>query len=92
MRAITPAVESSPSVFSNIFTFFAAVHSRLRVTLFETAAYIFNDVDRIEFFDSEHSDDEDRYYTIGKVGEVMLDFCQICNKNRGGNVLWQPLG
>ena len=39
---------------------------------FETAAYIFNDVDRIEFFDSEHSDDEDRYYTIGKVGEVMF--------------------
>ncbi len=39
---------------------------------FETAAYIFNDVDRIEFFDSEHSDDEDRFYTIGKVGEVMF--------------------
>ncbi len=39
---------------------------------FETAAYIFNDVDRIEYYDETHSDMEDRYYTIGKVGDVML--------------------
>ena len=31
---------------------------------FETAAYIFND--------DKHSDEEDRYYTIGKVGDVMF--------------------
>ena len=39
---------------------------------FETAAYIFNDVNRIEYFDEEHSKDEDRYYTIGKVEDVLF--------------------
>ncbi len=39
---------------------------------FETAAYIFNDENRIEFFDEEHSKDEDRYYTIGKVEDVLF--------------------
>lgn len=32
---------------------------------FKTAARVFFDYDRIEFFDEEHSDDEDRYDTIG---------------------------
>jgi len=39
---------------------------------FETAAYIFNDENRLEFFDEIHSNLEDRYYTIGKVGDVMF--------------------
>lgn len=39
---------------------------------FETAAYVFNDVNRIEVFDKAHSDEEDRYYTIGKVGDVLF--------------------
>lgn len=39
---------------------------------FETAAYIFNDVNRIEMYDDEHSESEDRYYTIGKVGSVLF--------------------
>ena len=39
---------------------------------FETAAYIFNDVDRIEYFDENHSNEEDRFYTIGRVGDVMF--------------------
>ena len=33
---------------------------------FETAALVFNDDKRIEIFDEEHSEDEDRYDTIGK--------------------------
>lgn len=32
---------------------------------FVTAARIFFDYDRIEMFDEEHSQEEDRYYTIG---------------------------
>ena len=39
---------------------------------FETAAYIFNDADRIEFYDESHSGTEDRYYTIGEVGDVLF--------------------
>ncbi len=39
---------------------------------FETAAYIFNDTNRIEMYDEVHSVDEDRYYTIGMVGEVLF--------------------
>ena len=39
---------------------------------FETAAYIFNDVNRIEVFDKAHGDEEDRYYTIGKVGDLLF--------------------
>ena len=34
---------------------------------FEDAALVFADENRIERFDDEHSDDEDRYITIGKV-------------------------
>ena len=34
---------------------------------FETAAKVFNDPFRIERFDALHSDDEDRYITIGEI-------------------------
>ena len=37
---------------------------------FETAAYVFSDPYYIEMFDFEHSVDEDRYFVIGKVGDV----------------------
>ena len=37
---------------------------------FETAAYVFDDPYYIEMFDFEHSVDEDRYFVIGKVGDV----------------------
>jgi len=39
---------------------------------FETAAYVFDDPYYIEMFDFEHSVDEDRYITIGKVGDVLF--------------------
>lgn len=32
---------------------------------FKNAARVFFDYDRIEFYDEEHSQDEERYYTIG---------------------------
>ena len=38
---------------------------------FELASKVFLDENRIESYDFEHSDYEDRYYTIGKV-ETML--------------------
>ena len=39
---------------------------------FEDAALVFADENRIERFDDEHSDDEDRYITIGKVNSILF--------------------
>jgi len=39
---------------------------------FETAKYIFNDYNRIEIYDAENSVEEDRYNTIGLVGDVLF--------------------
>ena len=39
---------------------------------FETAAYVFEDLNHIEMYDFEHSLDEDRYIAIGMVGDVLF--------------------
>lgn len=39
---------------------------------FETALHVFDDPDYIEMYDFEHSDQEDRYIAIGRVGEVLF--------------------
>ena len=40
---------------------------------FEDAVYVFQDYNRIEFYDAEHSNDtEDRYVVIGLVGTVLF--------------------
>ena len=39
---------------------------------FEDAALVFADENRIERYDSEHSYDEDRYITIGKVENILF--------------------
>jgi len=39
---------------------------------FETAAYVFTDPYRIERFDELHSDEEDRYQVIGRVGTLLF--------------------
>ena len=39
---------------------------------FETAARVFRAENRIELYDEKHSDDEDRYNTIGKVDDVLF--------------------
>ncbi|MCD8218123.1 MAG: BrnT family toxin [Clostridiales bacterium] len=39
---------------------------------FDTAMMIFNDENRIEIYDMEHSQDEDRYNTIGLVHDVLF--------------------
>lgn len=39
---------------------------------FETAMLVFNDMQRIEIYDFEHSTEEDRYNTIGMVNDVLF--------------------
>lgn len=39
---------------------------------FSTAARVFEDVNRLEFFDDAHSEDEDRYITIGQINGVAV--------------------
>ena len=39
---------------------------------FRDAALLFNDENYLKFYDAEHSDDEDRYNIIGKVGEILF--------------------
>lgn len=39
---------------------------------FQVAQHVFDDVNRLEIYDSEHSASEDRYIAIGKVGAVLF--------------------
>lgn len=39
---------------------------------FKTAMLVFNDLQRIEIYDMEHSTSEDRYNTIGMVHDVLF--------------------
>ena len=39
---------------------------------FKLAAMVFKDYNRVEKYDAEHSIDEDRYNTIGKVGKLLF--------------------
>ena len=39
---------------------------------FETAAHVFLDQDRIEIFDEAHSENEERFITIGLAGDVLF--------------------
>lgn len=39
---------------------------------FSTAALVFGDVNRIEKYDELHSEDEDRYITIGQINGVAV--------------------
>ena len=39
---------------------------------FKTAARVFQDENRIEFYDEEYSWDEDRYITIGMVNQITV--------------------
>ncbi|MCM1221602.1 MAG: BrnT family toxin [Lachnospiraceae bacterium] len=39
---------------------------------FTIAKKVFNDVNRIEIYDMQHSIEEDRYNTIGMVGDVLF--------------------
>ena len=50
----------------------AALNWKKHGVKFETAALVFNDENRMEFYDSAHSMLEDRYHTIGKVDEILF--------------------
>ena len=50
----------------------AALNLKKHGVRFETAALVFNDENRIELYDLEHSIFEDRYDTIGMVGEILF--------------------
>ncbi len=50
----------------------AAINVKKHKIAFEDAVYVFQDDNRIEFFDAEHSDNEDRYVVIGMVGTVLF--------------------
>ena len=39
---------------------------------FEDAAKVFDDENRLDYLDTAHSDDEDRYITIGKVDKILF--------------------
>ncbi|MCD7772694.1 MAG: BrnT family toxin [Ruminococcus sp.] len=39
---------------------------------FETAIHVFADKNRIEYYDEYHSNDEDRYITIGMADNVLV--------------------
>ncbi len=39
---------------------------------FNTAIRVFDDEDRLEIYDAEHSADEDRYNTIGRVHDILF--------------------
>lgn len=48
---------------------------------FRTAIQVFLDDNRIEYFDEKHSVDEERYITIGMVGEVMIVMLVYTERN-----------
>ena len=48
------------------------INKRKHGISFETAIHIFEDENRIEIYDREHSIDEDRYNTIGLVKNVIF--------------------
>ena len=50
----------------------AAVNLKKHGVRFQTAVLVFYDENRIEMYDSEHSQDEDRYNTIGMVNDMLF--------------------
>ena len=47
---------------------------------FETAVGVFSDINRIEYFDHEHSLYEDRYIVIGCVGNILFVVYTVRNE------------
>ena len=48
------------------------INKRKHGISFETAAHVFEDINRIEYFDEAHSVDEDRFIVIGLVRKVLF--------------------
>ncbi|MBQ4495187.1 MAG: BrnT family toxin [Selenomonadaceae bacterium] len=50
----------------------AAINWRKHKVDFNDATKVFADENRVEWLDEYHSDDEDRYITVGKVDEILF--------------------
>lgn len=48
------------------------INKRKHGISFETAAHVFEDINRIEYFDEAHSADEDRFIVLGLVSKVLF--------------------
>jgi uncharacterized DUF497 family protein len=48
------------------------INQKLHGISFSTAKFTFNDYERWERFDSKHSEDEDRWQTLGLVDQVLF--------------------
>lgn len=48
------------------------INKRKHGISFETAAHVFEDINRIEYFDEAHSADEDRFIVLGLVRMVLF--------------------
>lgn len=42
---------------------------------FTTAAHVFDDIDRLEYYDVAHSEEEERYIVLGLVNKVLFVVC-----------------
>jgi len=53
---------------------------------FTTASYVFGDENRLDLYDEKHSENEERYVTIGLIKGIAL--CSIYRKRRNysGNI------
>lgn len=49
---------------------------------FSTAALVFEDNDRIEVYDDLHSENEDRYITVGMVGNITFVITVVYTERR----------
>lgn len=55
---------------------------------FSTAILVFGDENRLEFYDVEHSDTEDRYITIGAIdGVVTIVYVAYTERNRAIRII-----
>ena len=53
----------------------AEINRRKHGVRFTVASRVFLDESRIEIFDENHSDNEERYEVIGKVGDILVVIC-----------------
>ena len=53
---------------------------------FEEAATVFYDEDAIEFFDPEHSMDEDRFLMLGLSGRLRIMVVSYCLRKKGPEI------
>ena len=50
----------------------AAANWKKHGVRFETASHVFEDVNRLEYYDELHSNGEERFQVIGKVNEILF--------------------